>query len=536
MKQIRISKEKLSLLLTHLKNNPVGTAVIGGLFINLAFPPAVFFFFAWVGFIPLWVLAESGKKKHLYFFFLSWNFFSTYWLMFTALSAPDFGEAVLSLIAGVDAITVNSLLMLVPALIYRKFYKKNLLLALAMFILAWISFEYIHFHWEFAWPWLALGHVFAYVPWYVNYLQFTGILGASLFVLVVNALIYYFIKSSKSNKNIVKSLIFLLIFPLFFLFIPENFPVKKHLNVRIIQPNFDPYQKFEQYTAKEQVEHIVKLTENPGIDTIDLVLLPETAIPRALEKEALNFSEIMHPVIKLMQKYPTLNFAGGFTEFIVFTDSLQAPKTARKSGNLWYEVGNSAFMLSQKIKTPQSYQKAKLVPMVERVPYLEYLVFLKNWNIDLGGGLGNLAKPDTLKNLLLDKQTPVSVVICYESVFGDYVRKFIQKGGQLLAIITNDGWWKKTSGHIQHFRYATFRALETKRYIVRSANTGISGVFDTNGKILARTPYGKAAYLDFKVPLFTHQTFYVKFGDYLGVFSLIFVFLIPISLWIKRKF
>ncbi len=535
MKQIPISKEKLSSLLTHLKNNPPGTAIVGGLFMNLAFPPAVFFFFAFFGMIPLWVLAENAKKKHLYLFFLSWNFFSTYWLMFTALSAPDFGEALLSLTAGVAAITLNSLLMLIPALIYRKYYARNLPLALTMFILSWLTFEYIHFHWEFAWPWLALGHVFAYVPWYVNYLQFTGILGASLFVLLANAFIYLLLKQ-KHSRNVARALIFLGILPFFFLLIPDNFTPRKHLNVRIIQPNFDPYQKFEKLSPREQVQRIVALTQNPGIDTIDLVLLPETSIPRALDKYALNTSDITKPLRELMQKYPRLNFAGGFTEFIVFTDSTKAPKTARKYGRLWYEVGNSAFMLSKEIPTPQSYQKAKLVPMVERVPYLEHLVFLKNWNIDLGGGLGNMTKPDSLYNLYFNKETPISVLICYESVFGDHVRKFVKKGGQLLAIVTNDGWWKKTAGHIQHFRYATFRALETKRYIVRSANTGISAVFNTQGKVLAKTKYDEQTYLDFKVPLFTHRTFYVKFGDYLGIFSFIFVFLIPIALWIKKKF
>ena len=105
--------------------------------------------------------------------------------------------------------------------------------------------------------------------------------------------------------------------------------------------------------------------------------------------------------------------------------------------------------------------------------------------------------------------------------------------------MTNDGWWGNTAGHKQHLQYARLRAIETRRWVARSANTGISAVIDENGKILQTQPWDTAAFIKYPIPVLTGQTFYVKYGDYIyKLASLLAVLLIGwhLAKMIQQKF
>ncbi len=113
--------------------------------------------------------------------------------------------------------------------------------------------------------------------------------------------------------------------------------------------------------------------------------------------------------------------------------------------------------------------------------------------------------------------------ICYESIYGEHLSRYFQKGANLLVIITNDGWWQNTPGHKQHWLYARLRALETRSWVVRSANTGISGFIDPKGKMIDPQPYGIQACIRQSIPLqATDPTFFIRFGDILSKLSLAF--------------
>ena len=104
-------------------------------------------------------------------------------------------------------------------------------------------------------------------------------------------------------------------------------------------------------------------------------------------------------------------------------------------------------------------------------------------------------------------------IICYESIYGSYVTEYVKKGANMLTIMTNDGWWANTAGHRQHLQYARLRAIETRKWIARSANTGISAVIDDYGDIVASKPWNQAAVIKYNIPAETGQTFYVRNGD-----------------------
>jgi apolipoprotein N-acyltransferase len=132
----------------------------------------------------------------------------------------------------------------------------------------------------------------------------------------------------------------------------------------------------------------------------------------------------------------------------------------------------------------------------------------------------------------------IAPVICYESVFGSYVTQYIRKGANLIFVITNDGWWGNTPGHRQHFTFSQLRAIETRRSIARSANTGISAFIDQRGDVFQKTKYWEPAVIRQVINANNKITFYVKYGDYiarLSAFVAVFLLLIAISFRLRKK-
>ena len=201
----------------------------------------------------------------------------------------------------------------------------------------------------------------------------------------------------------------------------------------------------------------------------------------------------------------------------LYLEEKELTLTARKlSGEGWYDNYNAAMHIDSSSRI-QLHRKSKLVLGVEKIPFLNYLPWMKRLSIDLGGssgGYGTQAVPSVLYDQ--NQQKGIAPIICYESVYGEYVNQYAQQGASLYAIITNDGWWDNTPGYKQHLAYSRLRAIESRRSIVRSANTGISAIIDPYGKIVSESNWWEQAALKGKVELNTVTTFYIEFGDYIG--------------------
>ena len=120
------------------------------------------------------------------------------------------------------------------------------------------------------------------------------------------------------------------------------------------------------------------------------------------------------------------------------------------------------------------------------------------------------------------KGTNIAPIICYESIYGEYVSDYVRNGANLLAIVTNDGWWNNTEGHKQHLSYARLRSIETRKNIVRSANTGISSVINYRGEIVKTIGYEKEGLINYNVGVNNIITFYTMYGDYIYRLCLFF--------------
>jgi apolipoprotein N-acyltransferase len=187
----------------------------------------------------------------------------------------------------------------------------------------------------------------------------------------------------------------------------------------------------------------------------------------------------------------------------------------------------------------QLYHKSKLTPGVEIMPYAKYLGFIENLAIDLGGTVGSLGTDDIRKVFVSSEDSlRVSAVICYESVYGEFFAEFARSGAELIFIVTNDGWWGNTPGHRQHFSYARLRAVETRRSIARSANTGISAFINQRGDVLQESAYWVPAVLKENINANNRVTFYSKYGDYLArisAFVAVLLLLIAISISLRNR-
>jgi len=234
---------------------------------------------------------------------------------------------------------------------------------------------------------------------------------------------------------------------------------------------------------------------------------------------------------ELQKQFPNLNVLVGASTYKMFGHGEQKTVTARqiRKEHVFYDAYNSAVFIpdSGQVKI---YHKTKLVPGAEKTPFPKLLDKLAGLMLDLGGTSGSLGTENKVSQFEVNEMS-VQPLICYESIYGD-----LQKGNtNLIAIITNDGWWKNTAGYKQHFEYARLRAVEQRKMIVRSANTGISGVISPYGKVIESTNWDEDISINTEVILNNEITFYSVFGDYIGRLSVFVAAMLLIVSFVKGR-
>ena len=502
-------------------------AVLSGFLLAFSWPSIGFFPLIFIAFIPLFILenkCSNGKQIFWYSFlaFFIFNFITTYWIAHAAL----FGA--------VAAFVINSILMAMVFWLIHKIKKTiSNRLRYLFFIVGWISMEYLHLNWDLSWPWLVVGNVFAHFPEIIQWYEFTGFLGGSVWVLLINLLLFRFHQGSSTKKNIlfaglVFSLPILLSYYLYVNFQREN---NETLNVVIVQPNVDPYSDKFTKGYQNQLADFIELARTKLTEETDLLLGPETVLLERIWENQLEATYSIGKFRELQIEFPKLHILLGATTYKMFENIEEITNTARQFRNqqLFYDVYNSAVFIPKEGDV-QVYHKTKLVPGAEKMPFPSLLDPLAKIVVDLGGISGSLGKSNYLNSFVVNEGAVVSPLICYESVYGD------MKLGvtSLLAIITNDGWWKQTAGYRQHFNYAALRAVEQRKSIIRSANTGISGILNSRGDVLRQSEWDEKVCLTGDVHINNKATFYSRFGDYIGRIS-VFIFVIFLSVSFVNK-
>jgi apolipoprotein N-acyltransferase len=415
----------------------------------------------------------------------------------------------------------------------------------------WLGFEYGHHQWDLAWPWLTLANAWSTWPWAIQWVEFTGYVGASAWFLMVAAWGYeVWVRpvldtqdQSDEHDGVQRAWgwtshvlpVFVLIgLPLgLSLWIDTNRSVEWEAlamgptqDVLIIQPNRDSYEPFGGYdSVGELIDSTAAFTSQAVMERPDsppatepVILWPENTLDGAL---TLNSYEALRMRSYAMQWQAHVLTGVGWVEYDEALANQRHPALLRRApSNRTYDVYNAAWHIRPaRQDSISTYKKANLVPGVERFPFADQLVSLPfanrlPWTSFLGFGRGNQATVFELQ-----ESQKVAPVICYDSVFSDWMREYVAGGAQWIAVLTNDGWWGRTIGHVQHYDFARLRAIETRRPIVRAANSGTSGWIDPLGDRQLMSEYGVASSHWVKIPTQTmDNTFFVERGNLLGLF------------------
>lgn len=536
---------------TNMLKSKLFLSALSGVLLSLSWPTYGFPFIIFFALVPLFLIEDEAKvstKKPLlkvflytYFALIIWNAITTWWIW----NSTDFGA--------IMAIVLNSLFMSLIWVLFSfsKRYFTNSSNAIFILPVYWVAFEYLHLDWDLSWSWLNLGNVFADYPSTIQWYEYTGTLGGTWWILIVNILIFKLVQKIKLGDYSTKELVFTSLPVLLFVFIPliyswqvyYNYEEKgEDIEVVVVQPNMDPWS--EQFTSppEEVVKRIIDLASPLVTENTKFLLAPESAIQEGLReagmfnKQAQTHGVSLDLLHEFLQKYPKLQLIIGASTYQFLDEPTETSRTT-KGGSIYDEYNTAILMNSDGAE--DVYHKSKLVPGPEKMPFKKLLQPLQEVAFDLGGTVGSLGFDSERKVFYSkDNKTGGAPLICYESIYGGFVAEFVRNRAQLLFIITNDGWWGDTQGHKQHLSFASLRAIECRRSIARSANTGISCFVNQRGDLLETTEYWTPDARRAKIRAQKELTFFVRYGDYPGrvsAFLAALLLLISLSVFFKKE-
>ena len=521
-------------------------SLFSALLLSISWPTYGIPFFIFFALVPLLMMeheiSKFSKIKNKgrlifglsYLCFVIWNIVTTGWLY--GSKNPDGSHSILAVAIPV---VVNSLLYSLVFQLYH-WYKKiqGTYFGLVFFVAIWMAFEKFHLSWELTWPWLNLGNVFDDYPKIIQWYDTFGATGGSFWILLINVYAFYTLRiweaGRKRKSLIINSAILVgaVAIPMLISMMKyQNFDEKPigSVNVLMLQPDLDPYnEKYSKDSLTILNELLTLAQENsPKINQpnpIDYYIGPETSIPGygSISESGFEQSILLNSVKSFLTQHPKSVFATGISSHRFYPDPNKKSETAYQTADGTYvDSYNSAIQIIPNQKV-QVYHKGKLVPGVEIFPYIHVLKPL------LGDAMLNLG--GTIASLGIDKERKVfsnpynkgkiAPIICYESIYGEFVTEYVKNGANFLGIMTNDSWWGVTQGHQQLMAYAKLRAIETRREIARSANSGISAHINARGDVMADTLYEDQTALFAKVNLYDKMTFYTRAGDLLTRFSI----------------
>ena len=507
---------------------------------------------ALVAFVPLLLadaLSDEYRVRAKWLFpaavFVAWNAATTFWVCNATVGG------------GIFAILANAAQMMLMWLLFRLARKKLPGVLPYVFLAAmWMAWERHYFDVDISWPWLTLGGAFAQSTRTVQWYEYTGMLGGSLWIWVANLGIYGLIVAVLDGRwqkwnglaRGCASVGILLVIAgpvVASKLIWSSYEERSEGTVEVVvgQPNFDPYEKFQSLSQDEQTSILLDVFDGalagrtsgkpvltPQKSEISgdpvLLLAPETFTGDLVLNDREN-SRTLQRIRAFLREHPGAEMLFGATSYDIYRTHASPTILARPYGEGWIVSHNSAVM-ADAADFFEIYHKSKLVVGTELTPYPRIFVPLDNWLSKKMGVSGLMARcvGQDERTLLHFGDVPLGCAICYESIYGEFCTEYVRAGAQAMTIITNDAWWGNTPGYRQHLSYARLRAIELRRDIARCGNTGISAFIDQRGEILSQSEWWTRQTLNGEVNLNSEQTAFVRYGDVAGrVCTLLFLLL-----------
>ena len=508
--------------------------------------------------------------------FALFNVFTSYWVRYAAwvgiIASTIVGTAYMTLVFWLFHIT------------RRRLGDRLGYISLAFY---WITFEFLYLRAQINFPWLVLGNSFAHDVMLIQWYEVTGHLGGTLWALMMNIAVFLLIRrwtevrtgfsvtgrvvpergrpvtertapgnqvgsvgigrAGDPGRSIFAAIRGRLGWVVGIFLVPSLISFIRYLSyeekddpyeIVVLQPNIDPYLKFIEMPQEEQTRYLLQLADSLVVPQTEYIVGPETFINNNVWEETIDRHPDVVRIREFLKNYPRAKVVLGATTYRLYTDPSEFTKTSRpiRGGDYRFDSFNSAFQLDSTDQIP-IYHKSKLVVGVEHMPYTHLLGFLEKLTVRLGGAFRSHGTQEYREAFESPQDgTRVGPVICWESIFGEFVTGYVREAGaHFLFIVTNDGWWRNTPGHRQHNMFARLRAIETRRSIARSANTGISSFINQRGDELERIGWWQRSAIRGTLNKNDHITFYVRYGDYIGRLS-VFISVILLLYALVKKY
>jgi apolipoprotein N-acyltransferase len=495
-------------------------AIVSGILIALSFPTPGLSFLAWIALIPLLIALEESSPRIAFRIGMTSGITAyamiLYWLNIVFV---QYGKLPWSV-----SIPVYLLLVIWLAMFYglsTGLARLGELIGIKAAItlpVSWVAFDFIRSFLFSGFAWAMLGHSqFRTLP-LIQIADLGGVYGITLLIVLANIVLYRALRavSGSGIPYPVKSaalLLILLFGTLFYGFNRLNEPVPtdaKPLRVALIQGNIPQDVKWSPEFRQRTVDTYERLTREASKGGVDLVVWPESAVPFFFQDEPLQAERIR-------------NLARELNTCLLFGSPAHELRNGRST------FLNSAFMLSPRGETVGRADKLHLVPFGEYVPLGNILTFINKLVV----GIGDFAPGE--RAVTLDTgSTKLGVQVCYEVIFPELARQYVQAGARVLVAITNDAWFGRSSAPYQHLAIATFRAIETRTPLIRAANTGITAIIDQNGHIRTMSGLFVEAYRTGEIKPGSGKSLYLTIGDLPAWLCVLASAGIALLVWRKR--
>jgi len=494
------------------------SSIISGILLSLSFNNGNLWLLAWFSFVFLFFALENKTKTKVFLFaylsgFVFW-WATIYWLANVTFLGTAILIFYLALYFGIFGLVF-----------YYSILSPYYLLLIPS---SWVLLEYIRSYLFTGFPWALLGYSqYLNLP-VIQIADIAGVWGVSFLVMMGNVMVYSIISrqlsaASRQPKGL-KNKLAIYILPCFLFFIslgygyykltPGSSQLTAHNSQRItvIQANIPQELKWDPRARNFIIDKYLNLSYEAASNGQGLIIWPEAALPVIPEEDP--------------------QYLDKAKAFAVRTQTTLLLGAVTKRGGLYY---NSALYISPDGNLEDSYDKVHLVPFGEYIPLKKTFPFLETIV-----PIGDVARGESYVVFPYNK-TAFSVLICFEDLFPELSRRFIGNGADFLVNITNDAWYKKTTAPFQHLQASVFRAVENRAFLIRAANTGVSGFIQPNGKIisLVRDSGGESIFVEGSdtqsLEIFKpKKSFYCRFGDISIVILFIFSFY-AIILFQKNK-
>ena len=509
----------------------------------LAWPPNRCAPLLFVAFVPLLLMeyhvsTHNYKRPYRSFFLYAyltiflWNLTTTWWVACVTVPGAIF------------MLLVNTLCMCLPLPIFQWTTKyEGRLVGCASLVSYWVTMEYLHCYWQFSFPWLVLGNGLAHFPEWVQWYEYTGTLGGTVWILAANVCFFQALCASKSGilqrkawgglAAVCVLLPILVSYPHYVYYQEKG----EEVEVVVIQPNINPITA-DIPSTQARIDRFIELSETQLTKQTQLLVWPEAALDPTFNEEELRDYLAIDRLIKFRQQYPDLSLLLGITSRVSY-DSKVTKTTRFSDRHGYYDVFYSALFIGNQ-GVLDTYHKSKLVPGAEFIPYLYSIKLPACLTSGMGGTLRSMGMQDHPSIFCNTKGTNIAPVICYESIYSAYLAEFVRRGASLFCAIKMMGWWGDTPGYQQGFHYARLRAIETRRSMAHSALQGISGFINQRGDVLQATQrYDDQAAFRHTLRANTKLTLYVKYSNFIPCLALClafsFIVLVIVGIKVKAK-